>query len=172
MSDKTEKGEFKKGKPSIVPAFSVYHPNHKGNGTAAAFRINPATIKASGFVQLEMAQQLTVGDSDRRVYPTFNWKSRIITRLTPVETAEIVMCLRGVTESIRDGNGFQHRSDGGSSRITLTHMVQPKSCYQLKVSHETIAGTDRETAIYFTPAETYALAEGLAGSMARLCFGH
>ena len=139
-----EKEDAKTRRPAMLPTFSVYHPNSKGNGSAVAIRISPATIKAAGYVQVEVARQQTVGDLERRVYPTFNWKERIITRLTPVEAGEVVMCLRGMTESVRGGSGFQHRTDGGASKTTLVHVVQPRPCHQLKVEHETIAGTDRE----------------------------
>ncbi|MBO6031673.1 MAG: hypothetical protein J6Q22_09390 [Prevotella sp.] len=166
MKDKTETK-----KSSIRPAFTIYHPNSKGNGSAVAFRTYPATVKASGFLQIEISRQQTVGDSERRVFPTFDWKGRIIARLTPLEVGEVVGVLKGTDVSVRDGEGFRHRTDGGATRIALAQVVEPKPSYHLKLSHETLANEDREISIWITPEEAYTLGMGLAASMGRLCFG-
>ena len=138
--------EETKKETNLQPAFQIYHTNPKGTGSAVGFRLFPATLKGGGYVQMEIAKQQTVGDVERKVFPTFNWKERIIVRLNPIEVAEIVRCIKGMTESIRDGAGFVHKSDGGESKITFVHVVEPKPCYQLKVMHETLAGVDREVA--------------------------
>ena len=163
--------EETKRETNLQPAFQFYHPNPKGNGSAVGFRLFPATLRSGGYVQMELAKQQTVGDVERKVFPTFNWKERIIVRLNPTEVAEIVRCLRGIVESIHDGAGFAHRSDGGESKITLVHVVEPRPCYQLKVMHETLAGVDREVAFYLYPAEAQALEMALSSNMGLLCFG-
>lgn len=175
MKEENENSETKKPRKipnqNLIPAFGIYHPNAKGNGSAMSVRLMPAKLTQSGYVQIELAKQMTVGDVDRKVFPTFNWKDRIIVRINPIEVAEIVRCLRGMTESIRDGAGFAHKTDGRASKITMVHVVEPKPCYQLKVISETIAGVDREVAIYIFSAEATALECALSASMGRLCFG-
>ena len=156
---------------NLIPSFSIYHPNAKGTGSAMAVRLSPARLNQAGYVQIELAVQQTVGDAERKVFPTFNWKGRIIVRITPIEAAEVVRCLRGMTESIRDGAGFSHKTDGRASKITLVHVVEPKPCFQLKVTSETIAGVDKEVAIYLYSAEAMALECALSSAMGRLCFG-
>lgn len=167
MSEKKETTDTK----TIIPSFSIYHPNPKGTGTAMAVRMSPARLNVAGYLQIELAKQQTVGDADRKVFPTFNWKERIIVRINPIEAAEIVRCMRGMTESIRDGLGFAHKTDGRSSKITFVHIVEPKPCYQLKVISETIAGVDKEIAAYIYPAEAAALEMAIEASMGKLCFG-
>lgn len=156
---------------NVRPSFQLYHPNSKGNGSAIGIRVVPASLKVQGCVQLEIARQMTVGNVEQKVYPTFNWKDRIIVRLTPVEVAEVCRCIRGITSSIRNGAGFAHKTDGGASKITLIHVVEPKECFQLKVMHETIAGVDREVSFYIYPAEAFAIEAGLSAAMGALCFG-
>lgn len=162
---------YKANKNTIRPAFTLYHANGKGTGSAIAFRITAATPQQPGFVQIEIARQQTVGDIERRVFPTFDWKGRIIARLTPLEIGEVIGVFRGVAESVRDGAGFLHKTDGRSSKITLVHMVEPRASYQLKVAQDTIAGEDKEVAIYITPQEAFTLEVGLSASMGKLCFG-
>ena len=79
--------------------------------------------------------------------------------------------MRGMTESIRDGLGFVHKTDGRSSKIMFVHVVEPKPCYQFKVISETIAGVDKEIAAYIYPAEAAALEMAIEASMGKLCFG-
>jgi len=165
--------EDKKPKKNVIrPAFTLYHPNPRGTGSAIAFRVVEATPQQAGFVQIEFARQQTIGDVERRVFPTFDWKGRIIARLNPMEVGEMLRVLRGMEESIRNGNGFQHRTDACTSKITIAHIVESSPCYQMKVFQETIAGEDREITIYITPAEAFTLEAGLSASMGRLCFGH
>ena len=175
MKEENENSETKKPRKipnqNMIPSFGIYHPNAKGTGSAMSVRLTPAKLAQSGNVQIELAKQMTVGDADRKVFPTFNWKDRIIVRINPIEVAEIVRCLRGMTESIRDGAGFAHKTDGRASKITMVHVVEPKPCYQLKVISETIAGVDREVSIYIYSAEATALECALSASMGRLCFG-
>lgn len=156
---------------NLLPSFSIYHPNQKGNGAAMAVRLSPAKLSAQGYVQIELARQQTIGDSERKVFPTFNWKDRIIVRLQPVEVADVIRCLKGFTENIHDGAGFAHKTDGRASKITFVHVVEPRPCYQLKVMSETIAGDDKEVTIYMNPAEAAALEYALSASMGILCFG-
>lgn len=156
---------------NLLPSFSLYHPTGKGNGSAMAVRLSPAKLTAPGYVQIELAKQQTVGDAARKVFPTFNWKERIIVRLQAVEVAEIIRCLKGITESIRDGAGFSHKTDGRAAKITLVHLVEPRHCFQLNVMSETIAGDDKEVAMYIYPAEAATLEYALESSMGLLCFG-
>lgn len=173
MNDNKEaKAAKKPTNQNLLPAFGVYHPNMHGNGSAMSARLSPAKLNQPGYVQIELARQLTVGDAERKVFPTFNWKDRIIVRLNPVETAEVVRCLRGMTESIRDGAGFSHKTDGRASKITMTHIVEPRPCFQLKVMSETIAGEEKEVVVYLYSAEAMALECALSASMGRLCFGN
>lgn len=172
MSENNEEKVTKKtAAQNLLPSFGLYHPNPKGNGSAMCIKLSPAKLNVAGYVQMELARQQTVGDAERKVFPTFNWKERIIVRINPVEAAEVVRCLRGMTESIRDGAGFSHKTDGRASKITLVHMVEPRPCYQLKVMSETIAGEEKEVAIYIHSAEAMALECAISSSMGRLCFG-
>lgn len=169
MSETTS--EEKQKKSTIRPSFTLYHSNGKGTGSALALRIVPAMVNQAGYVQLEIAKQQTVGDLERRVYPTFNWKDRIIARLTPLEVGEVIEVFRGIKTCVRDGEGFTHRTDGRSSKIRLTHMVEPRQCYQMQVFQDTIEGEDKELTIYISPSEAFTLEMGLSASMGRLCFG-
>lgn len=172
MKDNNEAKQVKNTtNQNLLPAFGLYHPNSKGNGSAMSVRMSPAKLNQPGYVQLELAKQQTVGDAERKVFPTFNWKDRIIVRINAVEAAEVVRCLRGMTESIRDGAGFAHKTDGRASKITMVHMVEPKPCYQLKVMSETISGEEKEVVIHIHNAEATALECALSASMGRLCFG-
>lgn len=172
MTDNKETTKGRKpANQNLLPSFSMYHPNNRGNGSAIAVRLSPARLSEAGYVQIELARQQTVGDMERKVYPTFNWKERIIVRLQPMEVAEVVRCLRGMTESIRDGAGFAHRTDGRASKITLVHVVEPHPCYQLKVMSETIAGDDKEVSIYLSAEEATTLELALVASMGLICFG-
>lgn len=168
---KEKPAESVQRKNSIRPAFTIYHANGKGNGSAVAFRVYPATAGQSGFVQVELAMQQTVGDEDRRVYPTFDWKGRILVRLTPIEVGEMLMVLRGASKGIRNGAGFRHQTDGRISHIRFDHLVEPKDVYCLEVSQETIAGEERKVSIELTLSEANAIAAGMSSSMGKLCFG-
>lgn len=169
MSDRVT--DEKQKKSTIRPAFTLYHGNQKGTGSALALRVFPSMVNQPGYVQLEIARQQTVGDFERRVFPTFNWKERIMTRLTPLEVGEIIEVFRGMKTCVRDGEGFSHRTDGRSSKINLIHVVEPRNCFQMQVFQDTIEGEDKELTIYLSPSEAFTLEMGLSASMGRLCFG-
>lgn len=169
MNDTDKK--FVKNRQNLQPSFSIYHPSQNGNGTAMAVRISPARINSSGYVQIEIASQLTIGDIGRKVFPTFNWKERSIVRLSPLEVAEIIRCMRGDTDSIRNGAGFSHKTDGHESSIRFAHMKEPAECYRIVVKSDSVGGTEKNLAMSISLDEATALELALASSMGRLCFG-
>lgn len=162
---------------AVVPSVTIYHPNSRGKGSALAVRMIPAALGAVGYVQLEMARQRTVGDE--KTFPTFNWGERIAVKLSPVETGEVLMCLRGITESLRDGAGFMHKGEGTSSKMTLAHMVDhvegdmviPRPCYRLQLWRHAEGAEANDCWICLTVEEAFTIETALTGAMPRLCFG-
>ena len=165
------RGRTKWKKQDLLTSYGIYHPNHRGDGSAMCVKMSPAKLSVPGYVQIELAKQQTVGDSERKVFPTFNWRERIIIRLTPIEVGEVIRCLRGMTESVRDGAGFSHRTDGRAAKITMSRMTDPRPCHVLKVMSETIAGVEKEVEIRLYDAESTSFECALSSSMGRLWFG-
>lgn len=158
---------------AILPTFSIYHGNPENTGTAMTVRMQPATLRQGGFVQFEIANQATAGvqTEEGRVYPTFDWDKRVAFRLNPVEVAEMVRCLRGMTESVRDGAGYIHKGQKGSAKILFAHAVEPRPHFNLKAYTLKADGAERTIGIDVYPAEAMALEMALSGSFGRLCFG-
>lgn len=156
----------------IHPALNVYHGNAKNTGSAMAIRVSPAELNQSGYVQIEMARQKTavgMGDSG---YPTFDWKNRAILRLNPFEVCEVIRCIRGISESINDGNGIIHKSDRSHTKFTFAHADNMNPCFAAKVWQKMLLEDEvREVSVILTANEADTIEMALSAELGRICFG-
>ena len=83
----------------------------------------------------------------------------------------MVRCLRGMTESVRDGAGYIHKGQKGSAKILFAHAVEPRPHFNLNAYTLKADGAERTIGIDVYPAEAMALEMALSGSFGRLCFG-
>lgn len=150
------------------PAFGLFHANGRGTGSAMYVELRPATGLSNGYVAVHLAAQ-TGGESP---YPAFGWDDAIEMRLGLVEVAEVLMVLRGYTESLRDGKGLFSRGRDGLKVLTLEHRVEPAPGYRLAMTRRADAESAPERVEFvLTVAEAFALCAALDGAMCRVAFG-
>jgi hypothetical protein len=159
---------------AVKPRLAFYHPNSKGNGSAAALELLPALGRDEGGVYLTLANQLTVGNrsGDNPTFPTFDWENRITIFLDFFDLCKILQVLRGVKEAIDDGNGMFHRSGRHNTKIVFRHLVDPVAGYSLEIYRTSVDGkTESRARIFFSDWEAVGLMEALTGAMVYVGFG-
>lgn len=149
-----------------LPAATIYHGNYRNTGSAMAQRVKAATVKQTGYMQLEIARQLEAGDKNKNTFHRFDWGNRITLRFTFVECGEILGVLRGNAESLRDGAGIIHKA----AKFTMRHMVDPIPGYELKAI-VTKDGKDAAVSIMLSMEEGYAIGAAIAAAMGKIAFG-
>ena len=160
------------------PRLSYYHANAKGNGSAINIELHPAHWSAEGNVEgslfVSMANQKTVGvrNGAETVFPSFDWKNRLILRLTMSDIAQIMMVFRGMQESACDGKGIFHRSSRYNTVIKFEHRIEPHPGYTLDVYRKSLDGAEQQHSfIAFSPAEAVGLSLAIEQSMGLIAFG-
>ena len=160
------------------PRLSYYHASPKGSGSAINFELHPAHWSAEGNIEgslfVSMANQKTVGvrNGSETVFPSFDWKNRLVLRLTMTDIAQIVMVFRGMQESVGEGRGIFHRSARYNTVIKFEHRIDPHPCYALEVYRKSLDGAEQQRSfIAFSPAEAVGLSLAIEQSMSLLAFG-
>lgn len=148
------------------PAFGLFHSRGRGR--------RPATGLSNGFVAVSLAAQ----NGGEPPYPTFGWADAIEMRLDLVEVAEVLMVLRGYTESLRDGKGIFRRSETGCTVVQVAFRGETVPGYFVEITKKSVVGGQaarkvgiRKVGIRLTMGEAFALSLALEGSMGRIAFG-
>lgn len=156
-------------------AWTIYHPNGKGTGSAVKMELRPAHGDVEGGILATLAPQKAAGTVVEGVhfYPTFDWEKAVTVRLGLEEITQLVMVLRGVNESVADGKGFFHRSETANAVIKFEHRIEPVPGYMLDISRRPIGSEDMQKMFFFfRPVEATALGLALEGAMVQVVFGH
>lgn len=155
------------------PSLTFYHANPKGTGCAIQLSLHPAHGVTDGYVYARLANQKTIGcrTGSTPTFPTFDWENVIVAKFDFADLAKILQVFRGECESIDDDHGLYHRSAKGMTNITLRHLVDPVSGYELDVRFRPTDGEEARAHIFFTPAEALGLCEAFASSMMYVGFG-
>ena len=153
------------------PKLKFIHPNMKGTGTTVEFELRPATELDMGCMLVSFTPQKTIGDMQKRVFPTFDYEKKVTVKLTLLEVAEIVGVLKGYYESIAEGNGFFHKSPKGTTVVRMEHKVEPAPGYWFSVYRKNAAGEESKAGILFKVVEALALQSCFEGAMFYMGFG-
>lgn len=150
-----------------------YRANAKGTGSAVRFELHPAHDDVSGSLFVEMALQQTIGsrENGKVVFPTFDWKNRIIFKLDKTDLSQILQVFRGMRESVVDGKGLFHQSARGSTVIKFSHQIEPVPGYMLSVSKKLTGGDLQRGYYFFNPDEAFELSVAIESAMLYICFG-
>ena len=166
------------GRGRYRPRLSYYHANAKGTGSAIQFELHPAHDSELGMVEgsifVIMANQLTVGrrDGATPVFPSFDWKNRVVLRLTMADVSQLLMVFRGIQENLCDGKGIFHRSARFNTIIKFTHELDPRPGYALEVSRKPVQGGEvQRVFIAFSPTEALGLSLAIEQSLGLIAFG-
>ena len=141
------------------------HPNARGTGAALRMELIPAEKACPGSLHFTLAPQKTqpVG---------FGWgRESLEMYLSPVEAAELLMVLRGHTESIEDGKGIYWRDEKSSKVFKACHAIEPLPGYVISITEAEHGGDPRQALIRLTPAEGIALEAAITGGMKEMMFG-
>lgn len=166
MTDEKTKTANTETERDYLPATTVYHGNYRNTGSAMALRVKAATLRQTGYMQLEIARQLEAGDKNKNTFHRFDWGNRITLRFTLMECGEILGVFKGNAESLRDGAGIIHKA----AKFTMRHMADPIPGYEVKAI-VTKDEKDTAAAIVLTMEEGYAIGAAIAAAMGKIAFG-
>lgn len=166
MSNEKAKDSKTDTEREYLPAATIYHGNYRNTGSAMALRVKAATMKQTGYMQVELAKQAEAGDKNKNTFHRFDWANRITLRFTLVECGEILGVLRGNAESLRDGAGIIHKT----AKFTMRHTVEPLPGYEVKVVVSK-DGKDTAVSIMLTMEEGYAIGAAMGAAMGSIAFG-
>lgn len=171
QNTQTDNGQ-KRG--SFRPQLALYHPNGKGTGGAAKFELHPAHDASAGCVMLKMASQSAVGSSagDVPQFARFDWDNAITVKLDFADISSMLQVFNGECESLGDGRGLFHRSAKAATKISMRHVVEPRSGYSLDL-YRTLSADSSEARAHMliTQTEAEGLRAAILGSMSAICFG-
>ena len=155
------------------PTLTMYHPNGRGEGSALRLELHPAHDDTAGSIMATIATQLTTGDCNgsMTVYPRFDWKGAITVKLDFTDISKMLQVFLGECESLEDGRGLFHKSTRGTTKIILSHIVDPINGYMLEVYRKTSGSEDSNARIFLSPYEALGLATAIESSMGVICFG-
>ena len=162
------------------PRLTFYHPNMKGQGSAVAFEIEPATSDKDGSVYVQIATQsgtsapANAGQPKR--FASFDWRNRITVKLNFAEVSEVMLVLCGMAQSLtKNGrNGFFHDTAAATTTVELRHGEDPaRPGFILGISKaaKTMPDTRQFVSFVFSPGEALGLRLALEHSMGLLAFG-
>ena len=157
-----------------LPCLRLYHPNGKGTGCAMAMALHPADSTQNGFIDVSIANQLTVGNSmgANPTFPTFDWENCVDVVLDFDALCAILQVLRGETESIDGIHGIFHKYKECCQKIQLRHLIYPVHGYSFEVVETPANGGDEKRVhMLLSPAESLGICESIAGSMYLIAFG-
>lgn len=156
------------------PSLAFFHPNPKGTGSAVKFELKPALANQEGAIMVTGMNQQTIGDlrGQTPVYPKFNWDDRIVVKLGFTDLSKMLEVLRGVRESLNDGNGICHTVLGCNTRICLTHSTLVDSEYVFELyRHWNNKEEERSFRIVFESFEAIGIEAAITGAMIFVSFG-
>ena len=156
-----------------IPELTMYHPNAKGTGSAIRLELHPAHDDTAGSIMATIATQLNTGNcmGSVPVYPRFDWEGAITVKLDFTDISKMLQVFRGECESLEDGRGLFHQSTRGTTKIMLSHIVEPINGYMLEVYRKTSGSEDSNARIFLLPYEALGLATAIESSMGVICFG-
>lgn len=147
--------------------YTIYHANPKNTGSAIRMSLFPAHEAVQGYILMELASHKT-SDS---AFPSWDWDHRLMVKLDASDLSHILCVLRGMEESVCEGEGLYHRSMYGSTIVKFSHHIDPVFGYRMVVSKR-MAGEDLKTIeFFFTPKEAFALSLTLEQAMMFVVFG-
>ena len=156
------------------PRLELYHPNAKGTGCAMAMALHPADSTQNGFIDVSIANQLTVGNSmgANPTFPTFDWENCVDVVLDFDALCAILQVLRGETESIGSGHGIFHKCKECCQTIKFSHIVDPVCGYSFEVfEKQANGGEEKRVNMFLSPAESLGICEAITSSMYLITFG-
>ena len=156
------------------PRLEFYHPNAKGTGCAMAMALHPADSTQNGFIDVSIANQLTVGNSigANPTFPTFDWENCVDVVLDFDALCAILQVLRGETESIDGIHGIFHKYKECRQKIQLRHLIDPVHGYSFEVVETPANGGDEKRVhMLMSPAESLGILDAIASSMYLIAFG-
>lgn len=168
------------GRADYPPRLTFYHPNSKGQGSAVAFELEPATSERDGSVYLQIAAQNGTGspaaNGQPKRYASFDWRNRITAKLNFAEVSEIMLVLCGMAPSnSKNGrNGFYHDTASATTTIDLKRGEDPaRPGFILGVAKTPKANPDARqySTFVFSMGEALGLRLALEHSMCLLAFG-
>lgn len=155
------------------PNLCFYRANPKGTGAAIKMNLHPAHDNVDGCIMLTIANQQTIGERQKGIFPTFDWEHAITIKLDFHDLACFLQVFRGEQESINDDKGLYHRSLTGSTSIRLRHLLDPIAGYSLDVVR--VGGKEKNDTVrahfLFDSAEAYGICEAITGSLCFIAFG-
>ena len=154
------------------PTLTMYHPNGKGTGSAIRIELHPAHDDTAGSIMATIATQLTTGNcmGSMPVYPRFDWEGAITVKLDFTDISKMLQVFRGECESLEYGRGLFHKSTRGTTKIILSHIVEPIHGYMLEFYRKT-SEEDSNARIFLSPYEALGLVTAIESSMGVICFG-
>ena len=156
------------------PQLALYHPNGKGTGGAAKFELHPAHDSSAGCVMLKMAAQSAVGSrtGETAQFARFDWENAITVKLDFPDISAMLQVFNGECESLGEGRGLYHRSAKAATKISMRHILEPRSGYSLDLCRSSISGDgETRTHLLITQTEAEGLRAAILGSMSAICFG-
>ena len=174
MESKMKLVAMSDGCPVNLPCLRIYHPNGKGTGCAMVMKLRPADATQDGFIDVSIANQLTVGNSmgANPTFPTFDWENCVDVVLDFDALCAILQVLRGETESIDGIHGIFHKYKECCQKIQLRHLIDPVHGYSFEVVETPANGGDEKRVhMLLSPAESLGICESIAGSMYLIAFG-
>ena len=171
--NETQQEGTKRPLGSFRPKLAFYHANARGTGGALQLELHPAHDDTDGSIMATFATQLTIGDrlGAVPVYPRFDWEGAITVKLDFTDISKMLQVFRGECESLEYGRGLFHKSTRGTTKIILSHIVEPINGYMLEVYRKTSDSEDSNARIFLSPYEALGLATAIESSMGVICFG-
>lgn len=153
------------------PVNAYYHASKSGTGTAIQFELHPAHDYTEGSLFVSLAAQKSIGNPMAGAFANFDWENKICIKLDKSDLSQILQVFRGIQESVNDGKGLLHRSNGANTIIKFSHQIDPHPGYLLSVSKRTSNGDERHGYFFFSPSEAFELDLAIESSMMFISFG-
>lgn len=152
------------------PAWTMYHPNGKGTGSALRLELHPAHGQTNGSIFATLVPQKTdIGGET--TFPAFDSEKAIRLKLDILDLTEILQVLRGYCESIADGKGLFHRTTTANMVIKFEHRIEPVCGYMLDVARNQNGGEIERVSFFMRQTEALALSEVIANSLLYVAMG-
>ena len=162
------------------PRLTFYHPSPKGTGSAVAFEIDPATSDKDGSIYMAIAVQngtsAPATDGQPRRHASFDWRNRVMVKLSFAEVSElmIVLCGMAPSNSKNGRNGFYHDTATATTTIDFRRGDDPaRPGFFLGVTRTPKNGAENKQNLgfVFSLGEALGLRLAIEHSMGLLAFG-
>lgn len=155
---------------------TIYHPNARGTGCAMRLSLQPAEGPISGYLKIQLAPQLTIGErNDDPVltkYPTFDWDRDLKACMSINDLAHLLEVFRGCEESINDGKGLYYTDEDYAYVFRMSHIIEPAAGYLIKMNKSDKRTGDVVTArIALSPTEALGMMTLIESVLVLIAFG-